>query len=152
MDYNNKDEVVIDIECSKGTYIRSICYDLGQKMGCGAAMWQLIRTESTPFMIENSYTLEEIDKAAAEGTIDKMLMSVDIIFKELPIIEIKKTARSAAMNGCLLYAIGVLQDIELLDADVENRIYCDGEFLGIGTIKYNSEENRKYIKVDKMFV
>ncbi len=45
MDYNDKDEVVIDIECSKGTYIRSICYDIGQKMGCGACMWQLVRLE-----------------------------------------------------------------------------------------------------------
>lgn len=152
IDYNNKDEVVIDIECSKGTYIRSICYDLGKKMGCGAAMWQLIRLESTPFAIENSYTLEEIDKAAAEGTIDKMLMSVDIIFKDLPIIEIKTTARSAAMNGCLIYGIGTLQDIALLETDIENRIYCDGEFLGIGTIKFNSEENRKYIKIEKIFV
>jgi tRNA pseudouridine55 synthase len=152
IDYNNKDEVVIDIECSKGTYIRSICYDLGKKMGYGAAMWQLIRLESTPFVIENSYTLEEIDKAAAEGTIDKMLMSVDIIFKELPIIEIKTTARSAAMNGCLIYGKGTVQDIELFETDVETRIYCDNEMLGIGTIRFNSEENRKYIKIDKMFV
>lgn len=152
VDYNNKDEVVLDIECSKGTYIRSICFDLGKKMGCGAAMWQLVRLESTPFVIENSYTLEEIDQAAAEGTIDKMLISADIIFKELSTIEIKTTARSAAINGSPIYGKGILQDIESFDADIETRIYCDGEFLGIGTIKYSSEENRKYIKIDKMFV
>lgn len=152
VDYNNKDEVVIDIECSKGTYIRSICYDLGLKMGYGAAMWQLVRLESTPFTIENSYTLEEIDKAAEEGTIDNMLQSVDIIFKELSIIEIKPTALSAAMNGCLIYGKGTLQDIESFEDGLETRIYCNGEFLGIGTIKFNSEENRKYIKIDKMFV
>jgi tRNA pseudouridine55 synthase len=152
VDYNNKDEVVLDIACSKGTYIRSICFDLGRKMGCGAAMWQLVRLESTPFVIENSYTLEEIDQAAAEGTIDKLLISADIIFKELSIIEIKTTARSAAMNGSPIYGKGILQDIESFEADNETRIYCDGEFLGIGTIKYSSEENRKYIKIDKMFV
>jgi tRNA pseudouridine55 synthase len=152
VDYNNKDEVVLDIECSKGTYIRSICFDLGRKMGCGAAMWQLVRLESTPFVIENSYTLEEIDQAAAEGTIDKLLISADIIFKELSIIEIKTTARSAAVNGSPIYGKGILQDIESFEADNETRIYCDGEFLGIGTIKYSSEENRKYIKIDKMFV
>ncbi|HYE12166.1 MAG TPA: tRNA pseudouridine(55) synthase TruB [Patescibacteria group bacterium] len=152
VDYNNKDEVVLDIECSKGTYIRSICFDLGKKMGCGAAMWLLVRLESTPFVIENSYTLEEIDQAAAEGTIDKMLISADIIFKELSTIEIKTTARSAAINGSPIYGKGILQDIESFDADIETRIYCDGEFLGIGTIKYSSEENRKYIKIDKMFV
>jgi tRNA pseudouridine55 synthase len=152
VDYNNKDEVVLDIACSKGTYIRSICFDLGKKMGCGAAMWQLVRLESTPFVIENSYTLEEIDQAAAEGTIDKMLISADIIFKELSTIEIKTTAHSAAINGSPIYGKGILQDIESFDEDIETRIYCDGEFLGIGTIKYSSEENRKYIKIDKMFV
>lgn len=152
VDNNDKDEVVLDIECSKGTYIRSICYDLGKKMGCGAAMWQLIRLESTPFLIENSYTLEEIDKASEEGTIDNMLISADIIFKELSIIEIKTTARSAAINGSPIYGKGTIQDIEQFDADIETRIYCGGEFLGIGTIKYSSEENRKYIKIDKMFI
>jgi tRNA pseudouridine55 synthase len=152
VDYNNKDEVVIDIECSKGTYIRSICYDLGMKMGCGAAMWQLVRLESTPFAIQNSYTLEEIDKAVESGTIDNMLQSVDIIFKELSMIEIKTTARSAAMNGCLIYGMGTRQDIETYEDGIETRIYCDEEFLGIGTIKFNSEENRKYIKIDKLFV
>jgi tRNA pseudouridine55 synthase len=152
VDYNKKDEVVIDIECSKGTYIRSICYDLGMKMGCGAAMWQLVRLESTPFAIQNSYTLEEIDKAVESGTIDNMLQSVDIIFKELSMIEIKTTARSAAMNGCLIYGMGTRQDIETYEDGIETRIYCDEEFLGIGTIKFNSEENRKYIKIDKLFV
>lgn len=152
IDYNGKDEVVLDIACSKGTYIRSICFDIGKKMGYGAAMWQLVRLESTPFTIENSYTLEEIDKAAAEGTIDNMLVSADIIFKELPSIEIKKTARSAAMNGCYIYGIGVLGEIESYQAKTELRIYCEGEFLGIGTIRYSSEEDRKYIKIDKMFI
>ncbi|OGO79170.1 MAG: tRNA pseudouridine(55) synthase TruB [Clostridiales bacterium GWB2_37_7] len=152
VDYNKKDEVVLDIECSKGTYIRSICFDIGKKMGCGAAMWQLVRLASTPFNIENSYTLEEIEKAATELTIDKMLISVDIIFKELPIIEIKTTAHSAAINGGPIYGKGILQDVELFEAETEVRIVCDNEFLGLGIIKYSSEEDRKYIKIDKMFI
>lgn len=152
VDYNHKDEVVLDIECSKGTYIRSICYDIGNKMGCGAAMWQLVRLESTPFDISTSYTLEEIDKAAAELTIDNILIPVDIIFKELTIIDIKTTARSAAVNGGPIYGKGILQDVEQFEADTKTRIYCDNEFMGIGTIKYSNEENRKYIKIDKMFI
>ncbi|MGB7606576.1 MAG: tRNA pseudouridine(55) synthase TruB [Lutisporaceae bacterium] len=150
--YNNIDEVVLDIECSKGTYIRSICHDIGQKMGCGACMWQLIRTESTPFHIEEAYTLEEIDRASVEGTIDNILINTDIIFKELPSIELKPTAKSAALNGSPIYGKGTLQDIELIDEETNITIYCDSEFLGIGVIKYCSEENRKYIKIEKMFV
>jgi tRNA pseudouridine55 synthase len=152
IDYNNKDEVILDIECSKGTYIRSICYDIGEKMGFGAAMWQLVRLESTPFVIENSYTLEEIEKAAAELTIDKILLPVDIIFKELSKIEIKATARSAAANGNPIYGMGIIQEVELFEAETKTRIYCDNEFLGIGSIKYSREEDRKYIKIDRMFI
>jgi tRNA pseudouridine55 synthase len=152
VEYNNKDEVVLDIECSKGTYIRSICYDIGEKMGFGAAMWQLVRLESTPFVIENSYTLEEIEKAAAESTIDNILIPVDIIFKELSIIEIKTTARSAAVNGGPIYGKGILQDVDQYEANTKTRIYCDNVFLGLGTIKYSREEDRKYIKIEKMFI
>lgn len=150
--YNNIDEVVLDIECSKGTYIRSICHDIGQKMGCGACMWQLIRTESTPFHIEEAYTLEEIDRATVSDNIDKILINTDIIFKELPSVELKPTAKSAALNGSPIYGKGTLQDIELIDEETNITIYCDSEFLGIGVIKYSSEENRKYIKIEKMFV
>jgi len=152
MDYNDIDEVVLDIECSKGTYIRSICHDIGQKMGCGACMWQLIRTESTPFCIEEAYTLEEIERASVMNTIDNILIDTDIIFKELPSVELKPTAKNAALNGSPIYGKGTLQDIELIDEETNITIYCDDEFLGIGVIKYSSEDNRKYIKIEKMFV
>lgn len=152
LDYNGKDEVVLDIECSKGTYIRSICHDIGQKMGCGAAMWQLIRTASSPFTIEQSYTLEEIEKAAAECTIDNMLQNADIIFMELPTLEIKVTARSAAINGSPIYGMGTIEDLEQIQENLEVRLYCEQEFLGIGTVKYSEDENRKYIKINKMFI
>lgn len=152
IDYNDIDEVVLDIECSKGTYIRSICHDIGEKMGCGACMWQLIRTESTPFSIEEAYTLEEIERAAATDTIDKILINTSIIFKELPSVELKPTAKNAALNGNPIYKKGVLQDIDIIDEATNITIYCENEFIGIGIIKYSSEENRKYIKIEKMFV
>ncbi|HWQ29522.1 MAG TPA: tRNA pseudouridine(55) synthase TruB, partial [Negativicutes bacterium] len=63
------DEAMIDILCSKGTYIRTLCYDIGEALGCGAYMSQLVRLESTPFAIEGSHTLEEIRTAAAENRI-----------------------------------------------------------------------------------
>lgn len=152
VDFNGFDEVVLDIECSKGTYIRSICHDVGQKLGYGACMWQLIRTESTPFSIKKAYTLEEIDRAAAEGTIDNILVNTDIIFKDMPFINLKPTAKNAALSGSPIYTKGILTDIEPIDAETSVTIYCEDEFLGIGTIKFSSEENRKYIKIDKMFV
>ncbi len=52
---------VVDIDCSGGTYIRSIAYDLGEKLGCGACLSGLTRTKSGKFILENSFTLEEIE-------------------------------------------------------------------------------------------
>ncbi|MDF2520877.1 MAG: truB [Clostridia bacterium] len=152
VDYNDKDEVVLDIECSKGTYIRSICHDVGKEMGCGACMWQLIRTASTPFEISEAYTLEEIDKAVLDGTIDNLLMSTDIIFKELPIVKLKTTARNAALSGSPIYPKGIVENIELMEADANTAIYIENEFIGIGTVIYSCEENRKYLKIDKIFI
>ena len=58
---------ILDIECSKGTYIRTICHDLGQALGCGAHMSYLVRVRSGPFMIQESWTLEEIEEAVHDG-------------------------------------------------------------------------------------
>lgn len=58
---------ILDIECSKGTYIRTLCHDLGQALGCGAHMSYLLRIRSGPFQIQESWTLEEIEKASGNA-------------------------------------------------------------------------------------
>ncbi|SPF55238.1 tRNA pseudouridine synthase B [Candidatus Desulfosporosinus infrequens] len=64
---------ILNIECSKGTYIRTLCHDLGQALGCGAHMSNLLRVRSGPFMIQNSWTLEEIEASAGESTYSFLL-------------------------------------------------------------------------------
>lgn len=64
---------ILDIECSKGTYIRTISHDLGQALGCGAHMSNLLRVRSGPFQIQASWTLEEIEEAVSESTYDFLL-------------------------------------------------------------------------------
>lgn len=59
---------ILDIECSKGTYIRTISHDLGHALGCGAHMSNLLRVRSGPFKIQESWTLEEIEEAVREST------------------------------------------------------------------------------------
>lgn len=58
---------ILEIECSKGTYIRTISHDLGQALGCGAHMSYLLRVRSGPFKIQESWTLEEIEAATSDG-------------------------------------------------------------------------------------
>ena len=57
----NKNRIWMDVDCSKGTYIRSLCADIGKKLGCGACMGNLIRTKSGNFTVENAVRLDEIN-------------------------------------------------------------------------------------------
>jgi tRNA pseudouridine55 synthase len=59
--------VLLDVRCSKGTYVRALCHDIGQRLGLGAAMAFLVRTASGPFSIEQSRTLEEVRAGAEEA-------------------------------------------------------------------------------------
>jgi len=66
-------KAILDIECSKGTYIRTLCHDLGKALDCGAHMSYLVRVRSGPFKIAESWTLEEIDEAVQNGNNSFML-------------------------------------------------------------------------------
>jgi tRNA pseudouridine55 synthase len=146
------DEAILDIHCSKGTYIRSLCHDIGQKLGCGAHMSQLIRLSSTPFSIESSKTLEEIEKAAAENRLSEIIEPIEILFKDYKKLSIKPTAMKSILNGCPLYAQGIMQDIDELQIGENIRIYGEEELIGIGIVYYEEEKQRKYIKVESRFI
>ena len=61
--------VKIRVTCSKGTYIRTLCHDIGQKLGCGGCMEELLRTRVGRFSLEESHTLAEVEKAVEDGSI-----------------------------------------------------------------------------------
>ena len=76
--------LIIDIDCSEGTYIRSIAYDLGEKLGCGACLSGLIRTKAGKFTLEKTHTLEEIESLYQTGDFDKFLVNpVEILPLEI---------------------------------------------------------------------
>lgn len=66
-------KAIFEVSCSKGTYIRTLCHDIGEKLGCGAHMSFLVRTFSGPFTIEKSWTLEEIEEGIQAGETNFML-------------------------------------------------------------------------------
>lgn len=147
-----QDEAMIDVLCSKGTYIRTLCYDIGEAMGCGAYMSQLVRLESTPFSIEDSNTLEEIKAAVEENRLDSILKSVDMVFRGYKTIIIKQTALGSVMNGNPLYGQGVQQGFDAINEDDNVSIYSADGFLGIGTVRYDEAGQRLYIKIKNMFI
>ena len=88
--------VSIDVSCSKGTYIRSLCDDIGTALGCGAVMTQLRRTKASAFNADNAHTLEELE--AAED-ISKMLVPTDSLFSDLPEIHLNEKQERSIVNG-----------------------------------------------------
>lgn len=80
------------VTCSKGTYIRSLCRDIGRKLQSGACMTKLTRTRSSGFRIEASHTLDEIEKAAKEDRVSEYIIPVEKVFSSLQKGTVRKTA------------------------------------------------------------
>ncbi|GIM47845.1 tRNA pseudouridine synthase B [Collibacillus ludicampi] len=100
MDLEREDpKIVFTVECSKGTYVRTLCHDIGRALGVPAHMSQLIRTRSGPYRLEDSYTLEEIDVACAEGRFAELLLSASTAVSYMPLYRIKKSQEHRVANG-----------------------------------------------------
>ncbi len=89
----------MEVTCSKGTYIRTLCHDMGAKLSCGAAMASLVRTSVDSFLLEDAYTLAQIEAACREGEGEKLLLPVDHIFLEYPAVFVSDGAVRFLKNG-----------------------------------------------------
>ncbi len=87
------------VRCSKGTYIRTLCHDVGEKLGCGGCLESLRRLESGPFGIEHAHTLEDIEQAMARGGIQDFLMRIDGLFAHVPAFRASEAAEALLRNG-----------------------------------------------------
>ena len=72
------------VTCSKGTYIRTLCYDIGRKLGCGGCMESLLRTRVDRFELKDSLTLSQIEKLRDEGRLEEAVVPVEGVFLRLP--------------------------------------------------------------------
>ena len=93
------DSAVLDVTCSKGTYIRTLCHDIGQALGCGAVMEKLIRTASGIFDISESISLEEFEKNP-----EKYIVPVDCMFAQFPEYRASGETEKRILNGCTVPA------------------------------------------------
>jgi len=123
-------EIVIDVLCSKGTYIRTLAEDIGRALGCGAHISRLRRTGSGPFREDEMVTMEELEKLAAAGSaaLDRRLLSIDTVIREMPRVEMAETVAYYLRQG---------QPVIIPHAPTEGmlRIYTeDREFLGVGEV------------------
>jgi len=95
--------VVIDVHCSKGTYIRTLAADIGEKLGCGGCIESLVRTKCGSFSIENSITPDELIKLSEEGRQEEVILPLDSFFSHLPKIKLDEKRASRVKNGVPIY-------------------------------------------------
>lgn len=135
---------VIKVGCSKGTYIRTLCNDIGQKLGCGATMTKLVRTRSGQFNLDNALTLaqiEEIFHADESGdSVSKIVIPVDMVFKEYQAVTVSDEQEKRVLNGNFIRNNYLGERI---------RVYLsDGCFAAV----YEFSEESGYYKPYKMFL
>jgi len=91
--------LTLDVECSKGTYIRSLAHDLGQKLGVGAHLASLVRTAYGPFSINNAISLEQLAEAATAGTITALMRPLDTVLALWPTVILTEAQEQAVCFG-----------------------------------------------------
>ena len=119
----------IRVRCGKGVYIRTLCHDIGNKLGCGGHMASLERVEAGIFKIENAMTREQIDAAYNDGTLESLLVPLDAPLGHLPAVYLTEAARHAVHNGNVLKKQWMKAPAPEGDAV---RIYLEDAFAGIG--------------------
>ena len=120
-------DFILRVVCSKGTYIRTLCNDIGQRLGAGAALSSLRRTLVGDFSIENAHTIDEIRELAEKGELDKILLPVDTLFAEYPPFTVSEQQRKRCLCG---------NSFETSETDGKYRVYDgNGGFLMLGNVE-----------------
>ena len=137
-------EYAVSVECSSGTYIRTLISDLGEKLGCGAVLTELRRTAANGFKIDSAVTLEALSQAAESGELDRLIIPVDRALEEYPIITVSAAQARRFGNGGELS----LERLKYPRTLGLFRIYDPaGAFMGLGEIGDGDS-----LKVKRVFV
>lgn len=119
-----------DVSCSKGTYIRTLCADIGDKLGCGGHMESLVRIRSGPFRLEDAFTLEEVKAHAENGSLADVILGMDWALTQFPRFDVDEKLAGRLRNGMAVPCPDALgKDGDLLRIYQEN-----GNLLAVGRI------------------
>ena len=136
----------LDVSCSKGTYIRTLCADIGKALGCGGAMSALRRTATGQFTLEDAYTIEELEKMSFEDRLT-LPLPVESLFTDLRIISLPKFFANLYLAGAPLFQKKVRINVE--KGELVRVKYAD-KFLGLGVGDVNSD-GVPVLKAEKLF-
>lgn len=141
-------EITMTVTCSKGTYIRTLCHDIGQKLGVGGCMKELKRTQVSMFGIQDSLTLAQVQALKDEGELLSCVQPIDCVFQQLEQFELPTELEWLAFNGNPLN----VEHYAKAKTWIENqqiRVYDQAErFIGI----YQYKTKNQMLKLEKMFL
>lgn len=136
------------VVCSKGTYIRTLCHDIGERLGVGGVMEQLTRSRVGIFDIEKALTLAEIERLRDEEKISNVIISPDAVFPQLRAVTVAENVVRLLQNGNRIPEAMLARGISLKDGE-EVRMYDEtGLFYGI----YQYQSKSHDAKPVKMFL
>ncbi len=140
--------VKLRVACSKGTYIRTLCADIGERLGCGGAMKSLVRTRVGAFALADAVTLSELEERKARGELESVLIPVDQMFSDCPVLHVKEAARGLLENGNAIPPAATAEETTYAPGRRVRFYRPDESFAGVYAYR---EEKGEYLPV-KMFL
>lgn len=140
--------VDLHVTCSKGTYIRTLCHDIGKDLGVGGCMEKLMRTKVERFSVEDSITLKQIEEFRDNNTLEDYITPVDEMLGNYSKCMVSKGAEKLVYNGNIFTSGNTFLKMNHEDGQIVRVYTSEGEFIGL--YKFNSE--KQIYKPVKMFL
>ena len=138
--------VEMEVSCSKGTYIRTLCHDIGEKLGVGGCMESLLRVQVGRFVLADSLRLSEIQKAKEDGNLEKILQPIDSVFEQYRAVRIRPDQKKRLQNGNSFRKPDRLQNYD--DQEMVRVYDSNGHFAAV----YRYVEKDHEFRIVKMFL
>lgn len=140
--------VTMTVSCSKGTYIRTLCHDIGAKLGCGAAMKSLVRLQAAGYRIEDAYKLDALQEFSESGTLKDAVTPIERVFEVYPVLTAKPEFDIMLKNGNKM-ALQQFQEMIKPESEMKVRVrMSDGRFAAV----YEYREDLGLFRPLKMFL
>lgn len=140
--------VELRVVCSKGTYIRTLCADIGEKLGCGGVMESLVRTRVGSFSLEDAVTLDRLQELKGQGRLEEVIQPVESVFQKCPVLHVRKDMTKLLDNGNALTVEQTAEKEQYAEGRWVRVCWPDNRFAGI----YAYDESRKRYQPVKMFL
>lgn len=138
--------VEMEVSCSKGTYIRTLCHDIGEKLGVGGCMESLLRVRVGRFVLADSLRLSEIQRAKEDGNLEKILQPIDSVFEQYRAVRIRSDQEKRLQNGNSFRKPDRLQNYD--DQEMVRVYDSNGHFAAV----YRYVEKDHEFRIVKMFL